>query len=142
MENHLGVSRCGVALQRVGRGKRGPELRTPSMEPGHDGSDGNRECFGGLPVREVFHIAEKNDFLKCRGQPPQAVEYELVGQVLRYWRNEGHGVRNAVAGIVDDDRSARRPPAVADDALQDRGQPGATIGPWLEAVERLQRLHD
>jgi len=74
MEEGLSVSRRSVPLLRVGGGERGPELRTASMESRHDGSDGNRQCFGGLPVGEVFHITKKNDVLECHGQPPQGVK--------------------------------------------------------------------
>ena len=125
----------------VGGNELRAQLRAASVETRHHGSDRNRQRFCGFLVGQVLDVTQENDLLERRRQSLQAAQDEFVGQILRYRRNKRHGVSDAVVRIVHHDRPALRPSPVADDVLEDRGQPGAAVRPGLEAMKRTQRLH-
>ena len=94
----------------VRRGELGPQLRAASMEPRHHRPNGNRQRFRGFLVGEVFHITEQDDLLERRRQSAQCSKDEFVGELLRHGRDEWHGLRDAIVGIVHHPRAPCRSP--------------------------------
>src|SRR5215813_6859492 len=105
------------------------------MQPGHDGSDWNRERLGGFLVSQPFNIAEQDDLLKRQRQPTERQQQVFIGQMVRHRWDKRCRLSEAIVGIAHEDRASTRSPPVTDDSLQDRYQPGAAIGAWLIAVE-------
>src|SRR4249919_2421642 len=103
------------------------------MESGHHRSD--RDCQGlrRLLVRQVLDVAQQDDLLEDGWQLPDTLQDEFVGQFLRYRWDKRHGLRDAVVGIVHQNRSALRSTPIADDAMQARDEPGPTVRAGLIA---------
>ena len=53
---------------------------------------------------------------------------------------EGNRLGQTVVRILDEARPAARAAPVAPHVLENRREPGATVGAWLEAVKRLEGL--
>src|SRR5262245_27978224 len=117
-----------------GGGELGTKQGAAAMEPRHYRSQRNGQCLCNFLIGQLLDVTQYDHLLMLNGNPPEGAEQIFVRQFLRHGWHKWRHLSDSIVRVVDEPGPAARPPAIAADVLQNRGQPGATVSTWLEAM--------